>query len=109
MDEDGIPATQEAVSNPKLELKLYGPVREKYSPGWQSCELTNAPEPLDRKHDITFSGDLTARGQLCRSDGIGSKLRWVTRTSGFHVVRPVVKLADKSWLVGDIISALPVI
>ena len=25
----------------------------------------------------------------------------MTRVSGFHVVRPVVKLADGTWLVGD--------
>ena len=30
-----------------------------------------------------------------------AKIRWVTRTSGFHVVRPVLKLADGTWLVGD--------
>lgn len=30
-----------------------------------------------------------------------ARVRWVTRTSGFHVVRPVVKLADGTWLVGD--------
>jgi hypothetical protein len=30
-----------------------------------------------------------------------ARIRWVTRTSGFHVVRPVVKLADGSWFVGD--------
>ena len=30
-----------------------------------------------------------------------ARIRWVTRTSGFHVVRPVVKLADGRWLVGD--------
>ena len=30
-----------------------------------------------------------------------AKIRWVTRTSGFHVVRPVVKLADGNWFVGD--------
>ena len=30
-----------------------------------------------------------------------SRIRWVTRTSGFHVVRPVIKLADGSWFVGD--------
>ena len=28
-------------------------------------------------------------------------IRWVTRVSGFHVVRPVVKLADGTCLVGD--------
>jgi hypothetical protein len=30
-----------------------------------------------------------------------AKIRWVTRVSGFHVVRPVIKLADGTWLVGD--------
>ena len=30
-----------------------------------------------------------------------AKIRWVTRVSGFHMVRPVVKLADGTWLVGD--------
>src|SRR5439155_5085978 len=34
----------------------------------------------------------------CR--GVG-KIRWVVKTSGFHVVRPVVKLADGTMLVGD--------
>ncbi len=30
-----------------------------------------------------------------------ARIRWVTRVSGFHVVRPLVKLADGSWFVGD--------
>ncbi|HEU4688498.1 MAG TPA: hypothetical protein VFS23_09065 [Vicinamibacterales bacterium] len=30
-----------------------------------------------------------------------ARVRWVTRVSGFHVVRPVVKLADGTWLVGN--------
>jgi hypothetical protein len=30
-----------------------------------------------------------------------ARIKWITRTSGFHVVRPVVKLADGTWLVGD--------
>ena len=33
--------------------------------------------------------------------GLGSRIRWVTRTSGFHVVRPVVKLAAGNYFVGD--------
>jgi hypothetical protein len=32
---------------------------------------------------------------------LGARIRWVTRTSGFHVVRPVVKLADGTYYVGD--------
>ena len=30
-----------------------------------------------------------------------ARIRWVTRVSGLHVVRPVVKLADGTWFVGD--------
>jgi hypothetical protein len=30
-----------------------------------------------------------------------ARIKWVTRVSGFHVVRPVVRLADGTWLVGD--------
>ena len=30
-----------------------------------------------------------------------AKIRWATRSAGFHVVRPVLKLADGTWLVGD--------
>ena len=31
----------------------------------------------------------------------GARIKWITRTSGFHVVRPVLKLADGSFVVGD--------
>jgi hypothetical protein len=30
-----------------------------------------------------------------------ARIRWVTRVSGFHVVRPVLKLANGTWLVGE--------
>jgi hypothetical protein len=30
-----------------------------------------------------------------------ARIRWVTRVSGFHVVRPLVKLADGNWFVGN--------
>ena len=35
-----------------------------------------------------------------------ARIRWVTRTSGFHVVRPVLKLADGTFLVGDYAEGL---
>ncbi len=51
------------------------------------CHTAVAATLRDRSRYV----DLTGR----------AKIRWVTRTSGFHVVRPVVKLADGTWLVGD--------
>ena len=35
-----------------------------------------------------------------------AKIRWVVRSSGFHQARPIVKLADGTWLVGDHASVL---
>src|SRR6185295_10458104 len=32
-------------------------------------------------------------------------IRWRTRVSGFHLLRPIVKLADGAWLVGDYATA----
>ena len=102
-DEDGIPATQEAVSNPKLELKLYGPSGQNIL---LAGNRANSPMPLNLwTGNTTSPSAATLRHVDSYVDLTGSaKLRWVTRTSGFHVARPVVKLADKSWLVGDIVS-----
>jgi len=36
-----------------------------------------------------------------------ARIRWITRTSGFHVARPVLKLADGTWLVGDYAEGAP--
>ena len=30
-----------------------------------------------------------------------ARIKWVTKMSGLHQVRPIVKLADGTWLVGD--------
>ena len=30
-----------------------------------------------------------------------ARIRWNTKMSGFHQIRPIVKLADGTWLVGD--------
>jgi hypothetical protein len=52
--------------------------------------VCQTPVAATLRHKRSFV-DLTGR----------ARIRWVTRTSGFHVVRPVVKLADGTWLVGD--------
>ena len=30
-----------------------------------------------------------------------ARIKWNTKTSGFHEIRPIVKLADGTWLAGD--------
>ncbi|HEX4134569.1 MAG TPA: hypothetical protein VHY84_08175 [Bryobacteraceae bacterium] len=90
----------EAVSNPNLELKLYGVdgknIQLTGAPGNESnplhlwtglCEQVCAAALRDKDNYV----DLTGLAMI----------RWVTKTSGFHQVHPILKLADGTWLVGD--------
>ena len=92
-----VPATQAVVTNPDLELTVYGKAPEVNNEGgvphvWTglcapACALT-----LKRKDALV---DLTGK----------ARIKWLAKTSGFHEIRPVVKLADGTWLVGDFADA----
>jgi hypothetical protein len=95
-----VPMTPGGLSNPGLELKMYGVGKEDFnvtSEGnvshiWtglceSSCALTLKPK--DNYVDLTGK----------------ARIRWFTKTSGFHEVRPVVKLADGTFLIGDHVDA----
>jgi hypothetical protein len=95
-----IPVTPANVSNPNLELKVYGP---------DAKDLQISGDPKTDTMPINLWTGLctapvvaTLRDKSNYVDLTGlAKVRWVTRASGFHVVRPAVKLADGTWLVGD--------
>ncbi len=91
-----VPVTQEYVTNPDLRLNIYGQTKEDFgitSEGnvphiWtglcaNSCALTLA----DKNNLVDLSGK--------------ARIRWYLKTSGFHEVRPILKLADGTWLIGD--------
>jgi hypothetical protein len=91
--------TQDGIANANLELKLYGAGKEIQETGnagdagnpihlWTGLCTANCAATLRDKDNYV---DLT---------GI-AKIRWVTKTSGFHQVHPVLKLADGTLLVGD--------
>jgi hypothetical protein len=95
-----IAAGENVLTNANLELKLYGPSAAAADPDkriWISTPPTNiwtgmtatpfAATLRDKENDVDLTGL--------------AKARWVTRASGFHVVRPVVRLADGTYLVGD--------
>lgn len=100
-DFDGnVPLTQAFVMNPDLQLNMYGTGAEDFhvtNEGkvphiWtglcaSSCVLTLS-------HKDTWV-DLTGE----------ARIRWYTKTSGFHEIRPVLKLADGTWLIGDHVDA----
>jgi len=86
-----------ALSNASLELKLYGK------------ELLLTGSAQDENNPIHLWTGLCAtpcavalRDRTNYADLTGlARIRWVTKVSGFHQVRPIVKLADGTWLVGD--------
>ena len=87
----------EALSNANLELKLYG--RELLLTG--SAQDENNPIHLWTGTCATPCA-VALRDKNNYADLTGlARIRWVTKVSGFHQVRPIVKLADGTWLVGD--------
>src|SRR5437764_12148151 len=91
----------DVLANPNLELKLYGST---------SKEIQIAPTTPNTRQDPPnlwtgiCNGPVAAtlRDKSNYVDLTGrAKIRWQTRSAGFHVVRPVLKLADGTWLVGD--------
>jgi hypothetical protein len=106
-DHGAWPASQDGVSNPNLELTLYGTTSKEIQlvAGRGSSNVvptnlwtgtTTSPSAValrDRNNYVDLSAPL-------------AKIRWVVRTSGFHQAWPIVKLADGTWLVGDRPSGL---
>jgi hypothetical protein len=90
----------EALSNPNLELKLYGSSSKE-------IQLTGSAQDETNPIHLWTGGCATPCAVALREknnygDLTGlARIRWVTKVSGFHQVRPIVKLADGTWLVGD--------
>jgi hypothetical protein len=89
------PVTPDSLSSPSLDLKLYGDgknvLMNERNPPFHlftgACETNCAVAFREKNNYVDLSGH--------------SRIRWITRTSGFHFVHPIVKLADGTWLVGD--------
>jgi hypothetical protein len=92
--------TLAATANSDLELKLYGPSSK-------DIQLTgtagNENDPIHLWTGLCTANCAAAlrdRNNYVDLTGL-ARIRWVTKVSGFHQVRPIVKLADGTWLVGD--------
>jgi hypothetical protein len=90
----------EAVSNPELEMKLYGP-------SGKDIQLTgaagNEANPIHLWTGLCQENCAVAlRDKNNYVDLTGlAKIRWLVKVSGFHQVHPIIKLANGTWLVGD--------
>jgi hypothetical protein len=95
---------QENVTDSNVEVKWYGPAAKKLlttgNPGSDTTPFGVWSGECDGPFAITF------RHKVNNMDLSGlSRIRWSTKTSGFHVVRPVVKLTDGTMLIGDYTDA----
>ena len=95
-----VPVIQENVADPNVEMKWYGTAAKQL--------LTSGNPGSDTTPFSVWSGEcagpfaITFRQKNNAVDLTGlAKIRWITKTSGFHVVRPVVKLGDGTMLIGD--------
>jgi hypothetical protein len=88
--------TQAAVTNPKLELKLYGADA-------QNIGVYVHEGRLDLWSGITTSPTaVTLRDKTSYFDLTGlARLRWIVRTNALHTVYPIVKLADGTMAAGS--------
>ena len=97
---DEHPVTQQSLANPALELKLYGSTAKEIQ---LTGALNNENNPIHVWTGMcTTPCALAFRHKDNYADLSGlARIRWNTKTSGFHEIRPIVKLADGTWLVGD--------
>jgi hypothetical protein len=96
-----------AVGNSNLELKLYGPT------GKEILITGNAGDENNPVHlwtgMCTSPCAFTLRDKTNFADLTGlARIKMVTKTSGYHKVHPLVKLADGTMLVGDREEGSPV-
>jgi len=101
-DHGAWPASQAGVASANLTLSLHGPSGKEI----QLVAVRGSADvyPLNLWTGTTTSpcaASLRDRNNFVDLSSPLAKIRWVVRTSGFHEVRPVLKLADGTWLVGD--------
>jgi hypothetical protein len=101
-DHGAWPASQQGVASPNLKLTLHGTSAQEI----QLVAVRGQGDvyPLNLWTGTTTSpsaATLRDRDRFVDLSDPLAKIRWIVRTSGFHQVRPVVKLADGTWLVGD--------
>jgi hypothetical protein len=105
-----IPLTPQHVTNANLELKLYGPGAPPVPDHESGLALNNEPDDGRPEEVISYiwSGvtedhwGVTLKDKNNYIDLRGpAKIRWRARFRSFHSLRPMIKLADGTMLLGD--------
>jgi len=92
---------QDHLTNPSLELKIYGPDNK-------DIRIVNHKAPVDDPTYVwsgasptNWAVALRDKNSFVDLSGPVAKIRWRVKEAGFHLLRPVLKLADGTYLVGD--------
>lgn len=100
------PAAQDSLSNSELNLKLYGDGAGGTKPDHGIWVVRHNPPIVEPAH--VWTGLCTASCAFALQDkdnyldlSGAAKIRYDYKVAGFHLLRPIVKLADGTWLVGD--------
>jgi hypothetical protein len=94
------PVDAGSVANNDLELSLHVPAGEILLTGAAGDE-TNPIHLWMGMCTAPCAATLQSKTRFADLTGL-ARIRWNTKMSGFHQVRPLVKLADGTWLVGDV-------
>ena len=94
------PVTAESVANPNLELKLYGSTAKEIQLTGAATDENNPIHVWTGLCTTPCAVALKEKSNYADMTGL-ARIRWTTKMSGFHQVRPLVKLADGTWLVAD--------
>jgi hypothetical protein len=102
--------TQDALVNPNLELKLYGPGSKPGNADQSGLLLSNEQDPTNpgQLESIVWTGVVQGNWAVLLKDKRQyldlrdtGRMRWRIRPRGFHELRPVVKLSDGTMLAAD--------
>ncbi|HVG54352.1 MAG TPA: hypothetical protein VM846_07995 [Vicinamibacterales bacterium] len=97
---DEHPVTQQSIGNPNLELKLYGSTSKEVQLTGRPGDENNPTHVWTGTCSTPCAVALRDKTNFADLTGL-ARIRWNTKTSGFHQVRPILKLADGTWVVGD--------
>jgi hypothetical protein len=95
-----VPIVQGNVADPNVEVHWYGEAAKKLLTSGTVGSETTPFSVWSGECEGPFAITFNQKSNMLDMSGLG-KIRWVVKTSGFHAVRPVVKLADGTLLVGD--------
>jgi hypothetical protein len=94
------PVTPESLANPNLELKLYGTTSKDVQLTGAATDENNPTHVWTGLCSTPCAVAFRDKNNFADLSGL-ARIKWVTKVSGFHQVRPILKLADGTWLVGD--------